>query len=75
MNKKYSEITILSGAELNILDDGNPDIVSQLKELSRIKYGREHQLVVRYILAQSRIGQLGKEPIVKPSPLPPKIGV
>jgi len=56
-------------------DDGNPDIVSQLKELSRIKYGREHQLVVRYILAQSRIGQLGKEPIVKPSPLPPKIGV
>ncbi|MFA6593931.1 MAG: type IV secretion system DNA-binding domain-containing protein [Candidatus Buchananbacteria bacterium] len=37
----------------------SPEIVAPLKELSRLKHGRDRQLVVRDIAERSRIGQLG----------------
>ncbi|MFA5125235.1 MAG: type IV secretion system DNA-binding domain-containing protein [Patescibacteria group bacterium] len=37
----------------------NPEIVTPLKELSRLKYGRDHQSVVRDIMERSQIGRLG----------------
>src|SRR3989344_264804 len=42
MNKKYSEITILSGAELNILDDGNPDIDNKVLKQLDVVVGSVH---------------------------------
>jgi hypothetical protein len=42
-------------------------IAQPLKELSRFKYGRDRQLVIREILERSRIGQLGK-PVVPVAP-------
>ncbi len=38
----------------------NPNIVSPLKELSRLKHGRDKEIVVREIIERSKIGQLGK---------------
>jgi type IV secretory pathway TraG/TraD family ATPase VirD4 len=45
---------------------GNPSVVSPLKELSRLKYGRDKNIVVREIIERSKIGQLG---LPKKSPL------
>ena len=45
----------------------NRDIVAPLKELSRLKFGRDRRIVVREIVERSRIGQLGMPP--KPSGL------
>ncbi|MFA6422334.1 MAG: TraM recognition domain-containing protein [Candidatus Buchananbacteria bacterium] len=39
---------------------GNPSVVGPLKELSRLKYGRDKNIVVREIVERSKIGQLGK---------------
>ncbi|MFA5029309.1 MAG: type IV secretion system DNA-binding domain-containing protein [Patescibacteria group bacterium] len=44
----------------------DPEIVKPLKELSRLKYGRDRNLVIREIIERSKIGQLGVKP---PSPL------
>lgn len=37
----------------------NKDVVQPLKELSRLKYGKDRNLVVRDIVERSKIGQLG----------------
>ncbi len=43
--------------------EANPKIVEALKELSRLKYGRDRNLVVREITERSKIGQLGRSPL------------
>ncbi|MEI6288496.1 MAG: type IV secretion system DNA-binding domain-containing protein [bacterium] len=40
--------------------EGNQQIVAPLKELSRLKHGRDRKLVIREIVERSKIGQLGK---------------
>lgn len=40
----------------------NPNIVAPLKELSRLKHGRDRNIVVREIIERSKIGQLGAKP-------------
>jgi type IV secretory pathway TraG/TraD family ATPase VirD4 len=43
--------------------EANPQMVEALKELSRLKYGRDRSLVVREIVERSKIGQLGRSPL------------
>jgi len=45
------------------------EIIKPLKELSRLKYGRDRNLVVKEILERSQIGQLGIKPSVQASSL------
>lgn len=40
----------------------NKDIVQPLKELSRLKYGKDRNMVIRDIVERSKIGQMGKKP-------------
>lgn len=40
----------------------NKEIVQPLKELSRLKYGKDRQMVIRDIIERSQIGQLEKKP-------------
>ncbi len=42
----------------------NQQVVQPLKELSRLKFGRDRNIVVREIIERSKIGQLGKKPEV-----------
>ncbi len=44
----------------SVIAKANKEITQPLKELSRLKYGRDNQVVVREILERSKIGQLGK---------------
>ena len=39
-----------------------PEMVENLKELSRIKYGRDKMMIEREILERSKLGQLGQAP-------------
>ena len=41
---------------------GNNDLVQPLKELSRLKYGRDRRIVIREIIERSKIGQMGVKP-------------
>lgn len=43
-------------------DDKNIDNVSLLRGLSRLKYGRDRQLVVQEIIDQAKLGQLAAKP-------------
>lgn len=40
----------------------NKELVAPLKELSRLKYGKDRNVVLRDIIERSKIGQLGKKP-------------
>lgn len=40
----------------------NPSIVAPLKELSRLKFGKERSIVLRDIMERSQLGQLGQTP-------------
>lgn len=43
--------------------NANYGIVEHLKELSRVKYGKDKSLVEREIITRSKIGQLGRSPV------------
>ncbi|MDO8669390.1 MAG: type IV secretion system DNA-binding domain-containing protein [Candidatus Buchananbacteria bacterium] len=43
-------------------EGGNSEMISALKQLSRVKYGQEKMMVERDILTRSKIGQLGVKP-------------
>ena len=47
---------------LPLLIGAKPELVENLKQLSRVKYGRDKAIIEREILERSKIGQLGQAP-------------
>jgi hypothetical protein len=53
--------------------DPQPDLVANMRELSRLTYGRPRNLVVQEIIERSKIGQLGRPPMPPPPVRPPGV--
>ncbi|KKR49229.1 MAG: hypothetical protein UT86_C0001G0201 [Candidatus Magasanikbacteria bacterium GW2011_GWC2_40_17] len=47
---------------------GNPDIVEPIKQLSRLKYGRDRALVNAEIMERTRLGEATKEAFIETEP-------